>query len=139
MSFTKIMVHAVWGTKRRYPFITKDIRPIIINHIKNNAESKGIYIDTINGYNDHLHCLMDLNQEYSIGKSIQLLKGESAYWINKERLTNTKFEWSDEYYAVSVDAENITHTRMYIQGQEVHHQNISFQQEYDELMKGFGF
>lgn len=139
MSFTKIMVHAVWGTKRRYPFITKEIRPIIIEHIKTNAISKGIYIDTINGYTDHLHCLIDLHQEYSIGKSIQLLKGESAYWINKERITKLKFEWSEEYYAVSIDAQNLNHTRMYIQGQEVHHRKVSFQQEYEDLMKGFGF
>jgi hypothetical protein len=60
---------------------------------------------------------------------MQLLKGESAYWINKEKLTKSKFEWSDEYYAVSVDANNITHTRMYILGQEVHHQKVSFQEE----------
>jgi putative transposase len=139
MSFTKIMVHAVWGTKNRYPFITKDIRPIIIDHIKENAASKGIYIDSINGYTDHLHCLMDLNQEYSIGKSIQLLKGESAYWINKERLINRKFEWADEYYAVSIDAKNLTQIRMYILGQEVHHQKVSFKQEYEELMMDLGF
>jgi hypothetical protein len=43
MSFTKIMVHAVWGTKKRYPYITKEIRPIILDHIKTNASSKGIY------------------------------------------------------------------------------------------------
>jgi REP element-mobilizing transposase RayT len=133
------MVHTVWGTKKRYPFITKEIRPLLIDHIKSNAIAKGIYIDTINGYTDHLHCLMDLNPENSIGKSMQLLKGESAYWINKEKLTIPKFEWSDEYYAVSVDAQNITHTRMYIQGQEVHHQKVSFKEEYDELIKGFGF
>jgi REP element-mobilizing transposase RayT len=139
MSFTKIMVHAVWGTKRRYPFMSKEIRPLIIDHINTNAVSKGIYIDSINGFTDHLHCLMDMHQEYSIGKSIQLLKGESAHWINKEKLTSSKFEWSDEYYAVSVDAQNIIQTRMYILGQEAHHQKVSFQQEYNELMKGFGY
>jgi hypothetical protein len=82
---------------------------------------------------------MDMHQEYSIGKTLQLLKGESAYWINKEKLTRSKFEWADEYYAVSVDAKNITNTRMYILGQDVHHQKVSFQEEYDELIKGFGF
>jgi len=139
MSFTKIMVHTVWGTKNRTPFITKHIKPILLDHIKANAISKGIYIDQINGYLDHIHCLVDLNQEYSIGKTIQLLKGESAFWINQQRLIPTKFEWSAEYYAVSVDANNFNQVRMYIEGQEVHHCKVTFQQEYKELMKGFGF
>ena len=32
----------------------------------------------------------------SIAKAMQLLKGESAYWINKMKLTQSKFEWADE-------------------------------------------
>ena len=32
---------------------------------------------------------------------IQLIKGESSYWINKNNLTIGKFEWADEYFAVS--------------------------------------
>lgn len=139
MSFTKILVHAVWGTKKRYPFMTKEIRPIILDHIKTNASSKGIYIDRINGFTDHLHCLMEMHQEYSIGKTIQLLKGESSYWINKERLTAKKFEWGVEYYAVSVDSSSLYQVRMYIQGQELHHQKVSFQKEYEEMIKGFDF
>jgi len=33
---------------------------------------------------------------------MQLIKGESSFWINKNKLTARKFEWQDEYFAVSV-------------------------------------
>jgi REP element-mobilizing transposase RayT len=65
MAFVNIMIHAVWGTKNRVHFLTDDLRPIIINHIKQNAKAKNIHIDRINGYKDHLHCLFSLNAEMS--------------------------------------------------------------------------
>ena len=63
MAFVKIMIHAVWGTKNKEPYLTKDIRPLIVSHIKENARSKEIFIDTLNGYTEHLHCLMGLNAD----------------------------------------------------------------------------
>ena len=45
----------------------------------------------------------------------------------------------EQRVGIFIDAQNLYHTRMYIQGQEVHHQKVSFQQEYEDLMKGFGF
>jgi REP element-mobilizing transposase RayT len=79
MSFVKIMVHAVWGTKSRQPYLQKEIRSSLIEHIKANAKLKEIYIDRINGYTDHLHCLMALNADMSISKAMNLIKGESAF------------------------------------------------------------
>ncbi|MBY0481732.1 MAG: IS200/IS605 family transposase [Chitinophagaceae bacterium] len=137
MSFVNIVVQAVWGTKRRAPFMNNEIRPAVINHIKENALNKGIFIDRINGYTDHLHCLISLNPEMSIGKTLQLIKGESAFWINQQRMTNSKFEWSDEYFAVSINASMLEQVRWYIEGQELHHKKVSFQQEYDELIKEY--
>jgi len=102
MAFVKIMIHAVWGTKNREPFLTKELLTVVIDHIRQNAKTKEIYIDRLNGHTDHMHCLMGLNADMSIAKAIQLIKGESAFWINKHKLTKSKFEWADEYFAVSV-------------------------------------
>ncbi|MDQ3021602.1 MAG: transposase [Bacteroidota bacterium] len=43
-----------------------------------------------------------IDADISISKTIQLIKGESAFWINKTKVINTKFKWADEYFAVSV-------------------------------------
>ena len=68
-----------------------------------------------------------------------LLKGESSYWINKNKLIRQKFEWQDEYFAVSVSESAVNHVRDYIKNQEEHHKKRSFQQEYDEFMRNYGF
>src|SRR5674476_1181290 len=112
MSFVKVMIHAVLGTKNREPYLMNAVRQKTIQHIKDNAKSKQIYIDTINGHNDHLHCLFGLNADMSISKVMQLIKGESAFWVNKEEIIKTKFEWADEYFAVSVSESMYEQTSM---------------------------
>ena len=135
MPFIKIWVHLVWATKNRQPFLTKNIRQQVFNHISENAKEKNIYIDFINGHVDHIHCLISLNQEQTIAKIMQLIKGESSFWINKNNLCQQKFEWQDEYFAVSVGESSVDKVREYIKNQEIHHQKKTFQQEYDEFME----
>ena len=133
MPYIKIMIHAVWGTKNRAHYLTDHIRLAVIAHIRENAKEKGIYIDRLNGYTDYLHCLFALNADMSIAKVMNLLKGESSYWINKQLLTSSKFEWADEYYAASVSELALNRVRAYIDNQEQHHKMKTFQQEYHAL------
>lgn len=133
------MIHAVWGTKSRYPFLTQEIRKKVIDHIKENAKIKGIYIDRINGHTDHLHCLLSLNADMSISKAMQLIKGESSFWVNKQNLTSSKFEWADEYYAASVSESRMKVVRSYIDNQEEHHRKETFTDEYEKFLKEYGF
>ena len=139
MSFVKIWVHAVWGTKNREPMLQKAIRYKVCNHIVENAKTKEIFIDCINGYAEHLHCLMTINADLSIAKQMQLIKGESTFWINKTTLVKGHFEWADEYFAISVSEDKLYKVREYINGQEEHHQKITFFDEYNNFLKHFGF
>ena len=70
---------------------------------------------------------------------MQLIKGESSFWINKQQLTQSYFEWQDEYFAVSVSASAVDRVRDYIRNQEEHHTKKSFQQEYQEFIERYGF
>ena len=132
------MIHAVWGTKNREQFLTKEVRTEIMDHIRRNTKSKEIFIDRLNGYTEHLHCLMGLNADMSISKAMQLIKGESAFWINKQKLTKLKFEWADEYFAVSVSESMLDKVRAYINGQEEHHKKVTFKEEYEEFIRKYG-
>jgi REP element-mobilizing transposase RayT len=75
----------------------------------------------------------------NIDKILMLLKGESSYWTNKNNLLREKFEWQDEYFAVSVSESALNRVRDYIKNQEEHHRKRSFQEEYDEFMRKYGF
>jgi len=139
MPYIKIWIHLIWATKNRYPFLTKEIRPQIISHIRENAQEKNIHLDFINMIAEHAHSLISLNADQSIAKVAQLLKGESSNWINKNRLTPTHFGWQDEYIAVSVSHSAIDKVREYIKNQEEHHRKKSFGEEYDLFLEKYGF
>jgi putative transposase len=140
MPFVKVYIHFVWSTKNRYPFLaTKEMRKILWQHMKENAKQKGIFIDFVNGYADHCHCLVSLGVDQTIQKIMQLIKGESSFWINKCNLIAEKFEWQDEYFAVSVSESMIETVRNYIRKQEEHHRRKTFTDEYKEFIVKYGF
>ncbi|MDQ8141173.1 IS200/IS605 family transposase [Chryseobacterium sp. CFS15] len=140
MPFIKIYIHLVFSTINRIPFLNStEVRVMIWKHIKENASSKGIYLDMINGYSDHCHCLISLGSNQNIEKIVQLIKGESSFWINKNKLTKDKFAWQDEYFAVSVSESMIESVRNYIKNQEIHHQKKTFAEEYQEFIEKYDF
>ena len=140
MPFIKVYIHFVWSTKNRIPFLaTKEIRQTVWNHIKDNAKKKGIHIDFINGYSEHCHCLVSLGVDQTIQKVMQLIKGESSFWINNQKLILDKFEWQDEYFAVSVSESILERVRNYIKNQERHHSKQTFEEEYNEFITKYKF
>ena len=140
MSFIKVYIHFVWSTKNRYPYLnSKELRSKVWSHIRENAQEKGIFVDFVNGYSDHCHCLVSMGVDQTIQKVIQLIKGESSFWINKNKLTTEKFEWQDEYFAVSVSESGIDRVRDYIKRQEEHHSRKTSHQEYNEFIEKYEF
>ncbi|HEX9828859.1 MAG TPA: IS200/IS605 family transposase [Bacteroidota bacterium] len=139
MPYTRIWIHLIWSTKNREAILKKELRETIFQHITANAKEKRIYLDCINGYVDHVHTLIGLKADQSIAKVAQLLKGESSHWVNEEKLTPKKFEWQDEYIAVSVSESAIDKVRVYIGGQEEHHRKKSFSEEYQEFVIKYRF
>jgi REP element-mobilizing transposase RayT len=135
----KIWVHAVWATKLREPLLTKKLKHQLIMHIREYATAKNIHIDFMNGHVEHIHCLISLNPEQSIAKVIQLIKGESSFWINRNKLSDGKFEWQEEYFAVSVSESKLYAVHEYIKNQEKHHSKKTFRQEHDEFISKYEF
>ena len=74
MPFIKVYIHFVWSTKNRAPYLnTITIRAAMWQHIKENAIAKGIFIDFVNGYQEHCHCLVSIGTDQTISKIMQLI------------------------------------------------------------------
>ena len=140
MSFIKAYVHFVWSTKNREPYLrTEELRKQVWQHMFNYSKEKGIFINFINGHQDHCHCLVSMGVNQTMEEVVRVIKGESSFWINKNKLTGSKFQWQKGYFAVSVSESMLDRVRMYIEKQEEHHRHRTFQEEYDELMKKYKF
>ena len=86
-----------------------------------------------------MHSLISLGTEQTIADIVRLIKGESSHWINQNNLVQGKFEWQHEYFAVSVCESLLDKTRDYIRDQEAHHSKKSFEDEFDLMLKKYGF
>lgn len=140
MSWVRIWVHLVFATKNRIPFLhTEEVRRQVFRHIKRNAKEKGIWLDSINGYREHAHCLISLGKEQAISKVVQLIKGESSFWINKNNIIDDKFIWQDDFWAVSVSESHVPAIRTYIRVQEKHHKRQTFPEEVAGFMEKYGW
>ena len=139
MAYIKVWLHFVWTTKNRKPLLTDDIRQNVFRHIRENALEKDIHIDFINGYVDHVHCLVSLSSEQTLKQIMQLIKGESSHWVNKNNLCKEKFQWQDDYFVVSVSESLVDRVRNYIRKQEEHHREKSFDDEFEKFLQRAGF
>ncbi len=139
MPWIKVWLHFVWATKDRFPYLQDGVRTRVFEHIRENARKKNIYIDFLNGYVDHVHCLISLGFDQTLEGLMQLIKGESSFWINKNKLTKTKFGWQDEYFVASVSESNLASVRRYIARQEIHHSTVTFETEFNDMLIRAGF
>lgn len=138
MPYLKIWLHFVWATKDRTPVLTKEIKPELFRHIRENALKKDIHLDFINGHLEHVHALISIKGDQSVSKIAQLLKGESSHWANQKQLMQGKLDWQDDYAAFSVSESLVDTVREYIKNQEEHHRKKTFAEEYAELLKMHG-
>ena len=139
MPWIKVWLHFVWCTKDRVPYLQDGVRTRVFEHIRENAVKKNIHIDFLNGFVEHVHCLISLGSDQTLERLMQLIKGESSFWINKNNLTKTKFQWQDEYFVASVSESNVASVRRYIARQEEHHSKVSFDREFDDMLLRAGF
>jgi putative transposase len=126
-----------------YKIQTACTKPAILSnvsaHIRTNAKEKGIYLDRLNGHDDHMHVLMSLKNDLSISKQMQLIKGESAYWANQTKLVEGGLQLAVKYFAASVSDSKLNVVRRYIDNQQEHHRKQSFIEEYTVFLGSLGY
>jgi REP element-mobilizing transposase RayT len=138
-TYTKCWLHLIWNTlNKERILIDKEIRKQISKHLYEYSVSKKFYMK-INYINpEHVHTIIDLPTNYTIEEVFKLLKGESSYWINENKLLKGKFSWGRGYAAFSVSKSNLDRVVKYIINQEEHHKKKSFTAEYEAFVKAYG-
>lgn len=68
---------------------------------------------------------------------MQDIKSGSSQWINERGFTNRKFEWQSGYGAFSYARSQVRDVVQYVLNQEVHHQKMTFLEEYKQTLDKF--
>jgi len=137
-SYSRCWIHLIWGTLNREKILHQEARVRVSKFLADYSASKDIYMK-INYVNaDHVHVLIDLPTHLSIEEVAKLLKGSSSHWINKNRVIAQRFSWGRGYGAFSVSQSMVSTLSKYIAGQEEHHRQKSFVEEYEGFIKAYG-
>jgi putative transposase len=134
-SLVKNLIHLVYSTKQRQPWIAKAHRDGLF------AYQAGIYKEwdspalVIGGVEDHVHSLFALSKNHALKKIVEEVKKGSSKWVKIDGPRNPDFHWQAGYGAFSVSQSNLEEVKRYIENQEEHHRRMTFQ---DELRVLFG-
>jgi putative transposase len=136
-TYTQLYVHFVFAVKYRQALISEVWEEKLHKYITGIVQNNGHKLLAINSAVDHLHMFVGLNPKQSISEMMQLVKGDSSEFINKEKLTKEKFHWQSGYGAFSNSRSQIDAVCTYIQNQKMHHSKKSFKEEYLEILKDY--
>lgn len=107
-SYNKIWIHLIWEIPAFQKIVSPDSRKIISDFLYNYSKTKDIFM-LINFVNaDHIHALVDMPTNLSTEDCIRLYKGASSFYINKNRITKSKFSWEKGYGALSVSPSKLS-------------------------------
>jgi putative transposase len=134
-SFTSCLVHCVWSTKNREPYLTPDLRDRLWPYLGGIAKQNHMKTLAIGGAADHVHVLLSLPATISVAKAMQLLKGNSSRWIRETFPKMRSFAWQEGYGAFSVGVSGVDATVTYIRNQTEHHRTRSFREEFVAMLK----
>lgn len=137
-TYTQIHIQAVFAVSHRQCLIQQDWKNELYSYMSGIIENHSHKVLAINGMPDHIHLFFGFRPTQSLSELMRIVKGDSAEWINKKRLTKNRFSWQNGYSAFSYSKSHVENVIRYIKNQEKHHATKSFIKEYKEHLDKFG-
>lgn len=138
-SLSAVYVHVVFSTKHRAPLLTDaPLRAEMHRYLAGISNTLGCPALEVGGVADHVHLLARLGRSHSQADWVKELKRVSTTWVKTRAPALAGFAWQAGYGAFSVSASQLERVRRYVAGQEAHHQQATFQDEYRALLRAHG-
>lgn len=134
-SLSRVLVHLVFSTKNRAPFLTKDVQEethAYLSGILNNIDCPSI---RVGGVEDHVHLFFSLSRKRSIADVVETVKTSSSKWIKNQDGQFGDFHWQAGYGAFSVCQSEADRVVAYILNQAEHHRKRTFQEEFRRMLE----
>jgi putative transposase len=99
-AYVSNLMHCIFSTKDRAPFIQSDLETRLWPYLGGIARENQMRALAIGGTTDHIHSLLSLPSTLSIAKAMQLLKGGSSKWVHDSFPQCKNFGWQEGYGAL---------------------------------------
>jgi REP element-mobilizing transposase RayT len=137
-TFASVYVHVVFSTKERASLIAEPWRVRLYEYMAGVAREEFGRAISLGGTENHLHGLLSIGTDNSIGEIMAKWKALSSGWAHKTLPKAAGFAWQSGYGVFSVSRSNMDKVVSYIEGQAEHHKTRTFEEEFVALLKRHG-
>lgn len=136
-SLSRILLHIVFSTKNREPWLDADLRPRVFAYLAEIGRDAGAIVYRVGGMADHVHLAVDLPRTMAVADFVKRIKTTSSVWIKEHGNRHAGFAWQAGYGVFSLGASQLQTLTDYIDRQEEHHRVKGFQEEYLAFLKKY--
>lgn len=137
-TLVSLMVHIIFSTKNREPFITSEVEPELFAYIGGILKNHDSRLMEAGGTADHVHLLISQSKNLSLSSLMKDVKKGSSSWLKTKGIRFRDFHWQDGYGASSIGMSDIPNLKKYIAGQKEHHRKRTFQEELIAFFQEYG-
>ena len=132
-TYSSVLVHCVFSTKERRNLVRDP--GLLWRYIAGIGIAKRILVIAVGRTAKHAHLLLDLPPTIQLSQAMQVLKGNSAHWLNGPE---SPFAWQQGYGAFAIGESQRNTVMRYIASQQGHHKKWTFEQEFVTLLRKYG-
>jgi len=118
----KCIYHIIWTTKYRRPVLTNEMQEYLKNLLlKYSSENEKFNILELEIMPDHVHCLIQIDPDFPISSTLNILKGKSSHDMIehfpelKKRLPTL---WTRSKFIASVGSVSLKTVKEYLENQK---------------------
>ena len=137
-SLSKVIIHVIFSTKEREPWLHREVRPRMHAYLATICRDLNAEAFHVGGVADHVHVVTTLPRTLSQAEMVETLKKTSSKWIKALDPKYRAFYWQRGYGAFSVSPNQLEVAIKYVKNQDEHHRTRSFQEEYREFLSRYG-
>lgn len=128
-TYSQILLHTVFSTKHREPWLTPDITERLYPYIGGIVRGeKGVLI-SIGGIEDHVHMYTRWRTDATISDLMRDVKANSSRFIHDHFSHLRSFAWQEGYSVFTVSKSQEPAVKAYIASQREHHDKEDFKSE----------
>ncbi|MBN2830495.1 MAG: IS200/IS605 family transposase [Candidatus Cloacimonetes bacterium] len=137
-TFTKLLVHIVFSTKKRERTLNLSRRDDILGYLCGILKNKDSHVFRINMTEDHVHIFCSFHQSNNVADLVKAIKVSSSNWMKTEKISPYFTGWQSGYGAFSISYGDKSELIEYIKNQQEHHKRLDFVTEFKKLLDEFG-
>ncbi len=137
-TYTQLLIHTVFSTKRRTPWITPEVADRLYPYIGGIIRAEGGALLDIGGVEDHVHLYLRWRADSSLSDLMRTVKSRSSRWMHDNFPALDDFAWQEGYSAFSVSKSQEEVVKKYIATQAEHHTREDFSSELLKLLRAHG-